>query len=125
MSKTAQNGVAMELVERESVLQTLQGLLRSTALRGQVALVAGEAGIGKTSVLRVVAADWDNVWWGACDALQTPHPLAPLLDIARNSRPRFAAQLAGPRPATGAPDRRGVRPPLAAHPGRGVTGARP
>jgi len=99
VSKTAQNGVAMELVERESVLQTLQGLLRSTALRGQVALVAGEAGIGKTSVLRVVAADWNNVWWGACDALQTPHPLAPLLDIARNSRPRFAAHLAGPRPA--------------------------
>jgi DNA-binding CsgD family transcriptional regulator len=37
------------------------------------------------------------VWWGACDALQTPHPLAPLLDIAYERRPRFAAALEGPR----------------------------
>jgi hypothetical protein len=39
------------------------------------------------------------VWWGACDALQTPHPLAPLLDIARETDTRFAPYLDGPRHA--------------------------
>jgi predicted ATPase len=89
----------MELVERESVLRSLREQLASAAAGGRVALVAGEAGIGKTSVLRALAAGHDNVWWGACDALQTPHPLAPLLDMAREGKPRFAAHLAGPRPA--------------------------
>lgn len=89
----------MELVERESALQTLRHCLQAACVRGQVALVAGEAGIGKTSVLRALAATHDAVWWGACDALQTPHPLAPLLDMARETGARFAAALAGPRPA--------------------------
>ena len=31
------------------------------------------------------------LWWGACDALQTPHPLAPLHDIARSSNVGFRA----------------------------------
>ncbi|MDQ6627577.1 MAG: AAA family ATPase [Pseudomonadota bacterium] len=66
---------------------------------GHVVLVAGEAGVGKTSVLRALAASHANVWWGGCDALQTPHPLAPLLDIARDAEVRFADRLAGPRPA--------------------------
>ncbi len=88
-----------ELVEREPALSALRGRLHDAAARGQVALVAGEAGIGKTSVLRALAAAHSPVWWGACDALQTPHPLAPLLDIARDHRTCFAERLAGPRPA--------------------------
>jgi ATP/maltotriose-dependent transcriptional regulator MalT len=89
----------MELVERESALQTLRRLLEAASARGRVALVAGEAGIGKTSLVRTLASTHDTVWWGACDALQTPHPLAPLLDIARDTKARFAKALAGPRPA--------------------------
>jgi ATP/maltotriose-dependent transcriptional regulator MalT len=92
----------MKLVERDSVLQRLQERLVEAGSRGQLALVAGEAGIGKTSVLRALAdlhAGQGTVWWGACDALQTPHPLAPLLDIARENRTRFASHLAGPRHA--------------------------
>lgn len=88
-----------ELVEREPALKALRERLQAAAVRGQIALVAGEAGIGKTSVLRALADGHRAVWWGACDALQTPHPLAPLLDIARESAPRFAARLSGPRPA--------------------------
>ena len=90
-----------DLIERDAVLHTLHERVRSAATAGHVVWVAGEAGVGKTSVLRQLAADHpiDTVWWGACDALQTPHPLAPLHDIARDARTRFAAALAGPRNA--------------------------
>lgn len=93
----------MQLIERDATLSRLQTLLRGAAAAGHVALVGAEAGAGKTSVLRALAAAHaaagGTVWWGACDALDTPHPLAPLLDVAREAAPRFAAQLGGPRPA--------------------------
>jgi DNA-binding CsgD family transcriptional regulator len=94
-----------ELVERTEALAALAAALASIADSasggGRIALVAGEAGIGKTSLLRAFATTRpaDAVWWGGCDALGTPHPLAPLLDIAREHRPRFASRLDGPRPA--------------------------
>lgn len=90
-----------ELLEREPLLATLRERLSGAQAHGHVALIAGEAGIGKTSVLRALADEHGArgpVWWGACDALETPHPLAPLLDIARDSRTRFSAAIAGPRP---------------------------
>jgi len=86
------------LIEREAELARLQQAFGT----GRLALLAGEAGIGKTSVLRALAQAHEAlgpVWWGGCDALDTPHPLAPLLDIARAQRPRFADRLDGPRPA--------------------------
>ena len=67
-----------ELVERETTLETLRQCLLGASARGHVVLVAGEAGIGKTSVLRAMAdehATHGPVWWGACDALDTPHPM--------------------------------------------------
>jgi DNA-binding CsgD family transcriptional regulator len=89
------------LVERDDALCTLRERLHAAAGGGRLALVCGEAGIGKTSLLRELAASHPaaSVWWGACDALQTPHPLGPLLDIARDASPLFARCLAGPRPA--------------------------
>lgn len=89
------------LVERQPELAVLRRLLEEAATGGRVALVAGEAGIGKSSLLRAAAAAHaaagGTVWWGACDALSTPLPLAPLLDIAREWRPRFAGRLESPR----------------------------
>ena len=76
-----------ELVERESCLRTIRALLKdATDGTGHVLLLCGEAGIGKTSVLKQVAEEHASIglWWGSCDALETPHPLAPLRDIARS-----------------------------------------
>jgi DNA-binding CsgD family transcriptional regulator len=50
-----------------------------------VALVSGEAGIGKTQLVERLAADWRDrvrVLSGACDALFTPRPFGPLHDVA-------------------------------------------
>jgi DNA-binding CsgD family transcriptional regulator len=84
------------LVERDDVLRALEDRLQSAAKGlGHSVLVAGEAGIGKTTVLQAFAAAHPGVrlWWGACDALQTPHPLTPLYDIARSCDVRFDALL--------------------------------
>jgi len=82
----------MNLFERDSLLDSLQTLLRkATDSAGRVALVGGEAGVGKTSLTAALRdrRGTASVWWGACDALQTPHPLAPLHDIARANAVRF------------------------------------
>ena len=75
----------MDLLEREPCLADLEKWL-GTAVEcaGCVALLAGEAGIGKTALLREFARRQNQVrvLWGACDALFTPRPLAPLHDIA-------------------------------------------
>ena len=63
---------AVHLVERDTLLQLLHDrLCEAAAGAGHVALVAGEAGIGKTSLLGALRARNGEVriWWGACDAL--------------------------------------------------------
>src|SRR3954452_20921986 len=67
----------MPLVERESLVERLH------AARGLVA-VAGEAGAGKTSLVRAAVA---GAAWGFCEPLATPRPLGPFLDIARRIWP--------------------------------------
>ena len=51
--------------------------------------------MGKTSVLKAFAQGRGeaDLWWGNCDSLQTPHPLAPLHDIARSSDVPFRSLL--------------------------------
>lgn len=95
-------GDDMTLVERESQLQQLRQLLESDSGTGHMVLLAGEAGAGKTTLLRTLAAErrrmQQPVWWGACDALDTPHPLAPLIDMVRDAVPSLDDALHGPRP---------------------------
>jgi DNA-binding CsgD family transcriptional regulator len=78
------------LLERQPCLDALDETLRAVAQNGgRIALVSGEAGIGKTALLeRFVAthAADHEVLWGGCDALFTPAPLAPLRDIAGRMR---------------------------------------
>ncbi len=76
----------MELLERAQETTELKRALEA-ALRhsGQLVFVSGEAGIGKS----VLVGDFCDhhagavrIWRGACDALFTPRPLGPLLDVA-------------------------------------------
>jgi DNA-binding CsgD family transcriptional regulator/tetratricopeptide (TPR) repeat protein len=84
----------VELIERDNELRLLEEHLRdATRGRGRMVLIGGEAGIGKTSLVQALAdrRGEATLWWGACDALQTPHPLAPLHDIARAENVGFRA----------------------------------
>lgn len=77
----------MELLEREPYLNDLARLLTGAAGgRGQLAFVAGEAGVGKTVLVGEFCRSGGQavrVLRGTCDPLSTPQPLGPLIDIAR------------------------------------------
>jgi DNA-binding CsgD family transcriptional regulator/tetratricopeptide (TPR) repeat protein len=72
------------LFERDEPLAALARALDASRAQGQLAAVSGEAGVGKTSLLEALAAGERDVafLWGACEALDTPRPLGPLLDMA-------------------------------------------
>jgi DNA-binding CsgD family transcriptional regulator len=92
---------ATGLLERGGALSALdQALAHALAGSGRVALVSGEAGIGKTSVVRSFtrqAKQSARTLWGACDALFTPRPLGPFLDIAREAGSSTLTSLVGER----------------------------
>lgn len=94
--------VGMELVEREPLLTALTDrLTAATAGNGSVTLIAGEAGIGKTALLREFCrrhAGSVQVLWGDCDAMRTPRPLGPLYDIARAAGGELAAVMTSDAP---------------------------
>ena len=75
------------LLERDDATAALAEALADVAhtRRGRLVSVTGEAGVGKTSLLRRFCADQDDaarVVSGACDPLFTPRPLGPLVDVA-------------------------------------------
>jgi DNA-binding CsgD family transcriptional regulator/tetratricopeptide (TPR) repeat protein len=79
----------VELLERNEYLVELTAWLRAASEQsGCVALVAGEAGIGKTALIQEFSKHQSKtrVLWGACDALFTPRPFAPLHDIGRQTK---------------------------------------
>lgn len=80
----------MQLLERETQLRLLDDALREVDSGvGSVALVYGEAGIGKTSLVEHFLrqhTDSYRILRGACDALFAPRPLGPLHDIAQHTR---------------------------------------
>lgn len=76
-----------ELLERDAQLASLDGFVAEAAAgRGRLVLVFGEAGAGKTSLLRRFSAEAPaDILWGSCDPLSTPRPLGPLVEIAEDA----------------------------------------
>jgi DNA-binding CsgD family transcriptional regulator len=75
------------LLERSEELGVLHGLVAEMAAtgRGGVAIASGEAGIGKTALLRRFRGELPRrvtALSGSCDPLFTPRPLGPLLEPA-------------------------------------------
>ncbi|REF99962.1 AAA ATPase-like protein [Asanoa ferruginea] len=72
-------------MERARHLRSLRSALDTVAGGGGVlVLLGGEAGGGKTALVREFCRTADPVLWGACDPLFTPRPLGPFVDIAHD-----------------------------------------
>ncbi len=93
MGRVATSGGAVHepaLLERAAFAEALDESLASVASGvGRLVLLSGEAGVGKSVLVRrfcdARSAD-TRVMWGACDALQTPRPLSPFIDIAATAQ---------------------------------------
>ncbi|MGZ8634139.1 MAG: AAA family ATPase, partial [Solirubrobacteraceae bacterium] len=77
------------LLERSAQLAALEEHLAAVRAqgRGRLVLIGGEAGIGKTTLVRAFYAEQRSIrlLWGACDALYTPRPLGPFADMAQEA----------------------------------------
>jgi ATP/maltotriose-dependent transcriptional regulator MalT len=75
-----------QLVERDEPLATLRRCLDEDARTiGRIVLIRGEAGIGKTALLKAFVENCPSdvdVFWGACDGVSTPQPYGPFQDMA-------------------------------------------
>ncbi|MGH3104391.1 MAG: ATP-binding protein, partial [Gaiellaceae bacterium] len=87
MARSTLPAVADALLERAPFLDLLDGGLAGTDAGGRLVLLGGEAGAGKTALLRRFLSEQAEarVLWGACDALFTPRALGPLLAIAERT----------------------------------------
>ncbi len=73
-----------ELLERSELLGALGAALEEAAAgRGRMILLGGEAGAGKTSLVREFCSQNASarVLWGACERLFAPRAPGPFLDI--------------------------------------------
>ncbi len=101
---------ADDLLERSAQLSELDSALEAVRRdsAGRLILVGGEAGAGKTALLRRFRDEQEEskrFLWGSCDALLTPEPLGALADIAETTGGELAAVVAGdarPHEVTGA-----------------------
>lgn len=87
------------LIEREDQLAALAAAYDAVHRGGgRLTFVAGEAGAGKTALVRTFAAALPAgaALSGVCDPLETPRPLGPLLDVA----PELARRAGRPMPDT-------------------------
>lgn len=85
------------LLERESILaRLLSAFDQATTGAGACALIRGEAGIGKTALVEEVVrclGTRAELLSGACDALDTPRPLGPLIDFCDRLSPGIRAMM--------------------------------
>lgn len=75
----------IELIERAGHLTAMHDKYNDVAAgEGHCIMISGEAGIGKTTLLRAFCNEHRHhakIYLGTCDALFIPRPLAPLYDI--------------------------------------------
>lgn len=87
-------GVARPILEREQELAALADAAREASVgRGCLALVYGEAGIGKSSLVEALRASLPagvRVLVGYCDDLATPRALGPVRDLIGSTGPELA-----------------------------------
>jgi predicted ATPase len=79
-----------EPLERSTYLAVLAESLATVfeAERGQLVLLRGEAGVGKTAVVGRFCAEQRppaRILWGACEALFAPRALGPFIDVAQST----------------------------------------
>lgn len=91
----------MALVERDEPLAALRDLARGVRRRDgrHLALVSGEAGAGKTAIIREFVASCPRdvaTLVGGCEPLRTPRPFGPLLDWLRDRDGAPASALVAP-----------------------------
>jgi len=90
----------MALIERDGFMASLQHHFENISDgEGHCVFISGEAGIGKTALVKAFCkklADECSIYQGACDALFTPRPLAPLYDILLQvNKERWPTSLSG------------------------------
>lgn len=87
----------MQLLERSDGLAALEEHRERAALgHGGLVFVGGEAGVGKTSLVRWFLDrqhSHSRILVGACDPLGTPRPLGPLFDMASGLGPKVRGAL--------------------------------
>ncbi len=86
------------LIDRVNDLAALYGLIgQARSGKGQVALLSGEAGIGKSRLVaetKAYAAARDFLLLqGNCFQTDLSYPYAPVLDLLRSSATRFSATI--------------------------------
>ncbi len=97
MSTIVRQLATTKLLEREDALAAILGAhAEARAGCGRLALVSGEAGIGKTALVGAFVdglGPSTRVLQGHCDPLFMPRPLAPFADVARATNGAFADAL--------------------------------
>jgi tetratricopeptide (TPR) repeat protein len=88
------------LLERDRSMSALERLFAEvrSGSEGRLVFVGGEAGVGKTALLRTFCGTLRKplrVLWGGCDPLRTPRPLGPLVDVAHATGGELEQLVAG------------------------------
>jgi ATP/maltotriose-dependent transcriptional regulator MalT len=91
--RTSRERPRHQLVEREDALAALRRYLDEEATAGgRIVLIRGEAGIGKTALVKAFVHEYAGdagVFWGLCDGVSTPQPYGPFEDMADALGPEF------------------------------------